>query len=225
MKKYIVLLLIVSFIMVFFQPVSGAVDTRYKDAGEKLQQMGIIEGYRDGLLHEESYITQGQALVILSRTLRIIQKNKRPNLIKISNKFDIFINKIYHAYLITKYKALDAYYSLLSLFPKYEVISGINRNNWMFKDLLYLKRNGFQFPDDFNLRARVSEQEMLNWEMQVLNIGNDNEKIVGKEQLTRGEVNSLLSVEHRLLPDNSYDSKGILHRGDVFLIVLNVIEK
>ena len=230
MKKYIVLLLIISFVIVFFSPYplsarAMAVSARYKEAGKKLEQLGIVKGYKDGLLHEENYLSQGQALVLLSRTLQVIQKNKRPNLIKISNKFDLFINKVYHAYLIAKNKTLDAYYGLLSLFPRYEVINGVKRGNWMFKDLLYLKRNGFQFPANLNLKARISMQQMLDWEMQILNIGDNNEKIIGKEILTNGEIYSLLSTEHKLLPDSNFPLKNVLYRGDAFLLILNVVEK
>lgn len=195
-----------------------------KTAGEKLTEIGIIHGYSDGTLHEKAHITQGDCLVILSRAFKYTRSIKRGNIVEVSNKLDLFINKVYHAYLIGKNKMLDAYYYLVSIFPGYEVIEGVGKDDPMFQDFLYLKRHGFQFPEEFDPGAYVSPIEMLRWEMQIFGIGEQYEKVVGGDALTEEETVKLLSVQHGLF-QNGYAEKKALSRGDAFLIVLSAVEE
>lgn len=222
MKRYIALMLVFIFIIVAV-PTAFAED-QGKIAGEKLTEIGIIHGYSDGTLHEKAYITQGDCLVILSRAFKYTRSVKRGNIVEVSNKLDLFINKAYHAYLIGKNKMLDAYYYLVSIFPGYEVIEGVGKDDPMFQDFLYLKRHGFQFPEEFDIEAYVSPIEMLRWEMQIFGIGEQYEKVVGGDALTEEETVKLLSVQHGLF-QNGYAEKKALSRGDAFLIVLSAVEE
>ncbi|MEA3313950.1 MAG: hypothetical protein U9Q18_06210 [Caldisericota bacterium] len=222
MKRYIALILVLIFIIAAVPMVLA--ETQSENAGEKLKKIGIVRGYSDGALHEKAYITQGDCLVILSRAFKYTRKVKRGNIVAMSNKLDLFINKVYHAYLISKNKMLDAYYYLVSVFPGYEVIEGVGKEDPMFKDFLYLKRHGFQFPEEFNLEAYVSPIEMLRWEMQVFGIGEQYERVVGGDALTEEETVKLLSIQHGLFQDR-YAGKKALNRGDAFLIVLSAVEE
>ncbi len=222
MKRYIALMLVFIFIIAAAPTVLA--ETQSENAGEKLREIGVVRGYNDGLLHEKAYITQGDCFVILSRALRHTVSVKRGNIVEVSNKLDLFINKVYHAYLIGKNKMLDAYYYLVSIFPGYEVIEGVGKDDPMFQDFLYLKRHGFQFPEEFESLAYVSPIEMLRWEMQIFGIGEQYEKVVGGDALTEEESVKLLSVQHGLF-QNGYAEKKALSRGDAFLIVLSAVEE
>lgn len=222
MKRYIALMLVFIFIIAVVPTVLA--EGQDKTAGEKLREIGIVRGYNDGLLHEKAYIIQGDCLVILSRAFKYTRSVKRGNIVTVSNKLDLFINKVYHAYLIGKNKILDAYYYLVSIFPGYEVIEGVEKGDPMFQDFLYLKRHGFQFPEEFDAEAYVSPKEMLRWEMQIFGIGEQYERVVGGDALTEEEIVKLLSIEHGLF-QNGYAEKEALNRGDVFLIVLSAVEE
>jgi len=199
-------------------------ETQSENAGEKLREIGIVRGYSDGMLHEKAYITQGDCLVVLSRAFKYTRSVKRGNIVVVSNKLDLFVNKVYHAYLIGKNKMLDAYYYLVSIFPGYEVIEGVGKSDPMFQDFLYLKRHGFQFHEEFDPGAYVSPIEMLRWEMQIFGIGEQYERVVGGDTLTEEETVKLLSIQHGLF-QNGYAEKEALNRGDAFLIVLSAVEE
>ncbi|RLD17757.1 MAG: hypothetical protein DRI33_04780 [Caldiserica bacterium] len=222
MKRYIALMLVLIFIIAAVPAVLA--DEQQKTAGEKLAEIGIIQGYSDGTLHENAYITQIDCLVVLSRAFKYTRSVKRGNIVAMSNKLDLFINKAYHAYLIGKNKMLDAYYYLVSIFPGYEVIEGVRKGDPMFEDFLYLKRHGFQFPEEFVADAYVSPIEMLRWEMQVFGVGEQYERVVGGDALTEEETVKLLSIQHGLF-QNGYAEKKALSRGDAFLIVLSAVEE
>ncbi len=191
------------------------------DPGVYLKKIGIVQGFPDGSLNENGYITQAQYLSLLARMLRKVKTVKRGNLVKQTNFFDRLINKAYHAYLILKYKLSNLYYKInMYIYSKQK---GTDKNAWYFKDLVYLQTNGFDIPKGFKPDAVISEGYAVNWAMKALGLGISNEYIIRSKDVEDGAVSFTLSVEHDMALDGLSTAKP-LKRRDAFNLILKIIK-
>ena len=216
MKKIIVLFLIGLFVLV---PLA-AVNAETTDPGVYLKKAGIVKGFPDGSLNENAYITQAEYLSLLSRTLKTIKTVKRGNLVKQKNFFDILINKVYHGYLILKYKIAALYYKADMYFSFKK--SGTNKNEWYFKDIVYLKTNGFNIPEDFHPCAVISEGYAAKWAMKAFGLGQNSEYITMSSDVSQNVSLFVLSVEHNMALDGISTARP-LKRRDAFDLILQII--
>ena len=222
MKKIIVIVLAVSIIAgigfcgrVFFA------SAQQNDAGAYLKSLGIVYGYKNGALYENKYITQAEYLSLLARLLRKTKKVHRENLVKQVNYFDYLINKAYHAYLILYNKILTVYYEKFSKFVlilRHKYTEG-SSNAWYFSDLMYLKRNGFNVPQNFRPDAVISTGSAIKWLLGVFGLGESKEFIVKDGGITSDDVVQILSVEHNFNFMTVSDLAKPVKRGEAFSLI------
>ena len=220
MKKTIVVFLIGLFVFALTSFVVANAEQGAMDPGLYLKKVGIVKGFPDGSLNENAYITQAEYLSLLSRTLKTIKTVKRGNLVKQRNFFDVLINKAYHGYLILKYKIAALYYKadMYFSFKKRDA----DKNEWYFKDIAYLKINGFSIPEDFRPDAVISEGYAAKWAMDALGLGQSSEYVARPEDVNRSVEFFVLSVEHNMALDGINTAKP-LKRRDAFDLILHII--
>ena len=227
-----VLLLIIIFVMllnasVFFCPYSSKISAKiieFKDAGEQLKAMGIVKGYKAYGLAENKDITEGELLALLSRILSKGNTIERRQLVAETNSFDRFVNSAYNVFITLKAKIVEYYYKFVSLFPNYQVLPGIKKDSWFFKDALYLRIRGFKFPENFSLYKKINEKEFYSMLLEVLSLGENYESISATSSISDEEKLEISLAMHGLLSDN-FKTNEPVKRGDVFNVILNVIEK
>jgi hypothetical protein len=227
-----VLLLIIIFVMllnvsVFFHPYNSRISAKiieFKDAGEQLKAMGIVKGYKAYGLEEDKIITEGELLALLSRTLGKSEISSDHKIVSEINWFDRFVNNIYNVFIIIKFKIVEYYYKFLSMFPNYQVLPGVKKDSWFFKDALYLKIRGYKFPDNFSLYKEINERELYSMLLDTLSLGDNNEDISVPTSISSDDKLKILLAMHGLLSDNFQTNKSVT-RGETFNIILNVIEK
>ncbi len=216
MKKIIVVFLIGLFVLA---PLA-AVNAETTDPGAYLKKAGIVKGFPNGSLNENAYITQAEYLSLLSRTLKTIKTVKRGNLVKQKNFFDILINKVYHAYLILKYKIAALYYKANMYFSFKKGNTG--KNEWYFQDLVYLKTNGFGIPEGFRPDAVISEGYATKWAMGALGLGQNSEYVARPDDVGQNVAFFVMSVEHNMALDGISTARP-LKRRDAFNLILHII--
>jgi hypothetical protein len=222
MKKILSLVLVISvFTLILPNCFTLAIND---NAGVTLKSMGILKGYTDGTLKEDKFITQGEYLALLSRIVRKVGTSQISNLVSPKNKLDIFINNAYRKYVLVKNKIIDIYYSVLQVLPGYEVIPGVSKESWFFKDALYLKRIGFQFKEGFDLNQKANEADIYGWFLEALGGGDNSSSIQEGDSLTETQRMQILMVEHGL-PYNDFSPNKFMKRAEVFDLVLNVLNK
>ncbi len=221
MKKIIALILLVALIFAVLPGMVAFSEKKETDPGAYLKKIGIVKGFPDGSLNENSYITQAEYLSLLSRALEKMKTVKRGNLVKQTNFFDKLVNKTYHAYLILRYKALGCYYRTYMYFHRRDDAA---KNEWYFKDLVYLKINGFDIPVDFKPNTIISEGYATKWAMEAFGLGKANEYMVESPDVNDKVSFFVLSVEHNMALDGISTAKP-LKRGDAFKLVLKIIGK
>jgi len=227
-----VLSLIIIFVMllnvsVFFRPDNSRISAKiveFPNAGEQLKAMGIVKGYKAYGLGEDKIITEEELLALLSRTLGKSEISLDHKLVSETNWFDRFVNNIYDAYTDIKLKVVEYYYKFLSVFPNYQPLPGVKKDSWFFKDALYLKIRGYKFPEDFSLYKEINEREFYSTLLDTLSLGDNNEDISIPPSVSNDDKLKILLVMHGLLPDNFQTNKPV-KRGEVFNVILNLIEK
>jgi len=193
-------------------------------AGEKLKEMGIVKGYADGELKENKEITEGELLCLISRTIKKINGTSYNKLVKEVNGFDRFVNSVYNWLKVTKENIIKGYYRFLALFPTYEVLPGIRKDNWLFEDALYLKTTGFHFPEDFSPNRKISEYEMYQLLIDGLNLGEKNETIVFDPEISEKDRLKVILITHGIY-ETSPDELNFAKRNEAFNLILNVVQK
>ncbi len=222
MKKIIVIVLAVSIIVgIGFCGSAFSASAQQNDAGAYLKSLGIVYGYSNGALYENKYITQAEYISLLARLLRKTKRVHRGNLVKQVNYFDYLINKAYHAYLILYNKILTVYYEK---FSKFVLIlrhryTNSSSNAWYFSDLMYLKRNGFDVPQNFHPDAVISTGNAIKWLLDVFGLGENKEFVVKDSGITSDDVVQILSVEHNFDFMTVSDLAKPVKRGEAFELV------
>lgn len=222
MKKMIFAVLLISFLFVLAKP--SFASTWSEDAGAELKSMGLLKGFADGTLKEDKLITQGEYLALLSRVSKKLSSTDQRNLVTPTNRFDRFVNNAYRKYVIIKTKLVNGYYQMLSYLPNYEVIPGIKKDHWFFKDAIYLKRIGFEFPEDFSPDKRASKDQIYQWLFSVLGYGGVDIAVQGSDLINSVQKMEILLVEHELLFEE-FSPNASIKRAEVFDIVLDVLKK
>ncbi len=222
MKKIIAIVLAVSIIAgIGFCGGAFSANAQQDDAGAYLKSLGIVYGYKNGALYENKYITQAEYVSLLARLLRKTKKVHRGNLVKQVNYFDYLINKAYHAYLILYNKILTVYYEKFSKFVlilRHKYTSG-SSSAWYFSDLMYLKRNGFNVPQNFHPDAVISTGNAIKWLLGAFGLGESKEFIVKDSGITSDDVVQILSVEHNFNFMTVSDLAKPVKRGEAFNLI------
>ncbi len=226
MKKTIVILLLCAIFVSFVFPLPAVAENneQVRDYGEYLRSIEVVEGYPDGSLKENRYITQAEYVVLLAKMLKKIKVVRRGNLVKQTNFFDELINKAYHAYLILKSKILDLYYSKAVYFiPYYRKKFKVSKDSWFVPYIIYLKRNGFSLPSDFKPDSVLSTANAIKWLLGALSL-DDSNLIVSDKGIDEENVVYVLSYEHGIPVENTVLAKPI-KRGEAFRLVYSVLAK
>ena len=227
-----VLLLIIVFAMllnvsIFFYPCDSRISAKiidFQNPGEQLKAMGIVKGYKAYGLEEDKIITEGELLALLSRTLQMQQAPIHKKLVAETNWFDRVVNDAYNIFIIVKFKIVEYYYKFLSMFPNYQVLPGVRKDNWFFKDALYLKIRGCKLPENFSIYQKINEREFYSTLLDTLSLGESNEEISLPSTVSSDDKLRIFLAIHGLLPDNFLTSKPIT-RGEAFNIILNIVKK
>ncbi len=226
MKKLVAVLLCILFASAVLPLKTYAANNdQPRDYGAYLRSLGIVEGYPDGSLREDKYITQAEYVVLLAKMLKKIKVVKRGNLVKQVNIFDRFINKAYHAYLILKNKLMDFYYNkVIYYIPYYRRKLKADKYSWFVPYALYLKRNGFSLPQDFKPDSVLSMENAVQWLLGALSLDGTYERIVFDQGISNTDLVYVLSCEHGLPVGNTVLAKPV-KRGEAFKLVYSIFKK
>ncbi len=226
-RVLIILLLCFAFAFSAFSGSSGvrAESQTVTDYGAYLKSIGIVQGFPDGSLRENKYITQAEYIALLANMLKKEKVVRRANLVKPLNFFDKLVNKAYHAYLILKDKLLDFYYAkVIYYIPYYRQKYGADKNKWFFPYAMYLKRNGFNIPEEFRPNGVLNTENAVKWLLDALSLDAKNELVVSGKDITQANLVHVLSYEHGI-PVGVPDLPKPIKRGEAFKLVYSVIAK
>jgi hypothetical protein len=227
MKKIVVILvcIIFAFTLLPLTASTAANGNEVSDYGAYLKSVGVVQGYPDGSLKENKYITQAEYLVLLAKMLKKTKVVKRGNLVKQVNFFDRLVNKAYHAYLILKNKFADFYYNkIIYYIPYYRRKLKADKYGWFVPYAIYLKRNGFSIPQDFKPDSVISAENAVRWLLSVLSLDENAEKIVSAPGIDDSYIIYALSCEHGIPIGNTPLAKPV-KRGEAFKFVYSVLAK
>lgn len=222
MKKNVLLVVFLLIFITTFQIISVFAIPNSENAGEKLKNLGIVKGYEKYGLREEKKITEGEYLALIARVLKAKEKAEIEDLIKVNNPFDEFANTVYRFAVRFKRFFIKNFYNTLALNPKYEPVKGVKRDSWFFQDALYLKINGFKFPEDFSQDRIIAPQKMLEFLISALKI--DSFKLTKKpEDFSEEELLKITLVQQGLF-DEDFIKKTSATRGEAFNLILYLYE-
>lgn len=222
MKKFILLVVFLLIFTMAFQIFSVFAVPNSENAGEKLKNLGIVKGYEKYGLREEKPITEGEYLALVARVLRAKERVEIEDLIKVNNPFDEFANAVYKFSVRFKKFFIRNFYNTLALNPKYEPVKGVKRDSWFFQDALYLKINGFKFPEDFSHDKIISPQKMLEFLISALRI-NSYELTKKPEGFSEEELLKITLIQQGLF-DEGFIKKPSVTRGEAFNLILYLYE-
>ncbi len=216
LKKILVFFLVLVIFLNFAKPVSFG-----ETPGETLKKMGLVIGFADGSLHENSLMKQGELIALISRYIIKNHIKTTYTAIEEKNSVDAFVNKVFNfvinAYYSAKRFLIKSYYVVFNK----EIYPGVPKNHYLFNYLVILKTYGYSIKGNFDVNAPLTAMDFFKILFDMLDFG---ESEFEENALDYAKKMELIDLLHGKQNAPLFKNKGFLKRGAAFTEFLRLLK-
>jgi len=216
------ILKVITFVLVFVVLFTSANLVFGETAGETLKGMGLVVGFKDGNLHEEAYMKQGEVVALVGRYIMLNFIPKTYTAVLENNSFDRFVNKAFNFIIKSYYNTKIFFIKLYYTISNKEIYPGVSKSNYLFPQLVMLKAYGFVLPDGIVIDAKVTQEDFYNIVYGMLGFGDGEFK--KDSNIPYGEKLRIINSIHGKGKSLISGKNGYLKRSEVFEEFLRLVK-